>query len=569
MVAIGAAALALIYLPALGGEFLNWDDHDWIVTNPFVTGERPFIDLWTGFVHHTYYPLYATALRLLWAVGGEPWPFHAASLIGFVAAAVLWHRCLSRLGMAAAAAGLGVAWFAFHPLRVESVAWASALRDVLSLDLCLLALLLHLAGGRARFAAPIAFAAAILCKSMVFALAPAPLLLDWAWRNRPWRASVASAAPFLAVGTAGAAVAYLAYRPVAAANLYPAAELGSSIPVFAEIQLRYLRLQLWPFDLAALPGTPQGGAVGWIVLGLGLAGTALCGWLAARGRRGPVALLGLYVLPMIPVSGLLPLTFPVADRYTLLPSLAVSLGLAWLAGAFLRPRATAIVALILAVVLGAFTTVEIPVWRDSETLWTRSLARFPAEPVAHQNYASAMGSQGLMEEAVHHLTVALELTDGLEPQSSRLVELALHAELLRLHVPPAHIDGWLRRYRQAAASPAGLADLAVRLAASRLTAPCELLLRRAEALGDPGAAAWLARATYSARGGDWWRALGYAGRGRKGAADDPQLIALQAMALIRIGGRDAALPLAEILAAPAPGVDAETVLQELDRRSRP
>ena len=567
--AIGAAALVLVYLPALGGEFLNWDDHEWIVANPFVTGERPFADLWTGFVHHTYYPLYASALRLLWAAGGTAWPFHAASLTGFVAAVVLWHRCLLRLGLGAAAAGLGMAWFAFHPLRVESVVWASALRDVLSLDLCLLALLLHLSRGRARFVAPAAFVAAILCKSMVFALAPAPILIDWALRNRPWRVALASAAPFLTVGAAGAVVSYLAYRPVAAVNSYPAADLGHSLPVLAQIQLRYLRLQLWPSDLAALPSAPAGGAIGWGVLVVGAALVAVCVWLAVRGRRGSIALCAMYALPMVPVSGLLPLTFPVADRYSLLPSLAVSFGVAWLAGILLGPRVTAILALLAAVVLAALTVVEIPTWNDSQTLWSRSLARFPAEPVAHQNYASAAGSQGRMDEAVHHLAVALELTDGLEPQTTRLVELSLHAELLRQHVPSSHVDGWLRRYRRAAASPEGLADLAVGLAASRLVAPCELLLRRAEALGDPGATPWLARATYSARGGEWWRTLGYAARGRQTAADDPQLMALQAMALIRLGGPEAARSLAVALAAASPGLDADQVLRELDDRAEP
>jgi len=560
-------ALSLLYWPALGGAFLNWDDHDWIVTNPAVTGGAPYLELWTGYLHHAYYPLYASALRWLWAAGGEPWPFHLASLAGFVLAAVLWHRCLLRLGLGFAAGTLGVAWFAFHPLRVESVAWASALRDVLSLDLVLVALLLYLSPGKRRHAAPVAFAAAVLCKSLVFALAPAPLLLDWAWRGRPWRACLAPAGPFAVVGAAGAAVAYLAYRPVAAVNSYPAAELAASLPTLAEIQLRYLRLQLWPTDLAALPSPPPGSALGWGVLAMMAAVVGAGIWLAARGRRKPLAVLCLYALPMAPVCGLLPLTFPVADRYSLLPSLAVSLAVAGMAAAAARPRTILVAAAVVAVTLGTLTHGEIPTWRDSETLWRRSLARFPAEPVARQNYASALGAQGRMDEVVHHLAVALELTDGQEPQSTRLVELLLHAELLRMHAPQARVDGWLRRYRQAAASPTGLVDLAVTLAASRLIPPCELLLRRAESMGDPGAAAWLARATYSARGGDWWRTLGYAGRGREVTPDDPQLLALQAMALIRLGGHDAARPIAAQLAAPLPGVDAQRVLDELDARS--
>jgi len=567
---IWVPVVALVYARSLGGEFLNWDDLDWIVTNPVVNGDAPAAEAWTGFVLHAYYPIYATALRLLWSLGEEPLPFHVASIAGFAVAAALWHVCLARMGIGAAGRWAGVAVFALHPLRVETVAWASALRDVLSLDLILLTLWLHLRSTRLRWAGGVVFVAALLCKTTVFALAPLPLLVDLLWRRRPWRASLTAAIPYLVAGAAGACVTWLAYRPVAELNVRPAGGLLESIPVLAAIQLRYLRLQLWPADLAALPSAPAGGTLGWIVLAAGAAIAAAAMIGAWRGRRGPALLLAAYALPMLPVCGLLPLSWPVADRYTLLPSLALSAAVAWFAQRFLsgEGRAPAAVALTaaLALPLVVLVQLQIPVWHDSATLWASSLDHHPRESAAHQNYAAAVGASGDMDEAVFHLTLALELAGDREPQAQRLVQLLLFAELLRLNVPMDRIDPFLREYGACGTDGECLGELAVGLAASRLAVPSEVVARRAADLGAPANLVWMARATYEARDGRWWSALGYTGRGLQSDPADPHLLFLQAMALFELGGREAARPTAESIAG-STGMPADEVLDELERRT--
>ena len=560
--------VAAVYFPSLHGEFLNWDDLDWILTNPVVNGEAPLAEAWTGFVLHTYYPLYATALRLLWSLGGDPLPFHLASVLGFGLAAVLWHLCLARLGIGGLWRWFGTALFALHPLRVETVAWASALRDVLSLDLALLALWLHLGTSRLRWTASAAFAASLLCKTTLFALAPLPLLVDVLWRRRPWRPALVAAAPWVLLGVAGAGVTWWAYQPVADLNVRPGGDLPGSLPVLAAIQLRYLGLQSWPADLAALPSAPAPGLTGWLALALFaalLAGAALA---LVRGRRGPMLLLCAYALPMVPVCGLLPLSFAVADRYTLLPSLALSAGAAWwshrLAGGEGRglPVATATAAM--AVPLVMITHLQIPVWGDSTILWRHSLALHPREVAAHQNYAAAVGAAGDMDTAARHLVVALELAGGREPQTQRLVQLLLFAELLRLNVPAEHVDPILADYARCDDDAACLADLAVALAGARLAAPSEVIARRATDLDGPVEVIWLARATYEYRDGRPWRALGHAGRGLRDQPDDPQLLTLRALALLRLGGREAARPAAEDLPRPSQ-MSVDEVLDQLER----
>ncbi len=559
---LAAAVTAAVYAPCIGGGFVHWDDPEWIVGNPVVNGGASFAAIWTTFVHHTWYPLYGSALRLLWSAGdGAPWVFHATSVAGFALAAGLWAAILRRLGFGPTGCAVAVALFALHPLRVESVAWASALRDVLSLDLCLAALWLWLGRGPARWLAVAAFAGAVMAKSMVFALAPLPLLIDLLWLDRPRRRAAAAAVPFGAVGLAGAVVAWFAYRPISAINGYPAGDLVHSLPVIGAIQLRYLRLQLWPADLAALPSTPAGGAVGHAALA-GLAALAVVAViLALRGRRGPALAAAAYTLPMLPVAGLVPLSFPVADRYTLLPSLALCAAVGWWGQRLTRP----VLALIgvAAVALVACTACQQRHWHDSEALWRHSLQHFPREPAAHQNLAAGLGAQGRMAEAVFELEVALWLADGAEPDSARLVELLLLGSLLQHNVPLEHAERWRERFRGAATDGEGLTALATEIAGANLAAPAEVVLRRCEVLGTAPDRLALARATYEARAGRWWPALGHADRGLSLAPRDPQLLALKTLALLGLGGPEAARPTAAQLASGIEGLDADGVLAGL------
>ncbi len=587
-----AGVAALVFAPALGGEFLNWDDGDWIVTNPLVTtpGGRAWIDTWLHPTLGAYYPVTLTASRICWAAGavlegwlgeGAAWavmggraaPFHLLSILGFAAAVALWHEVLRRLGIGAAGRTLAVLWFGLHPLRVESVAWAAALRDVLSLDLVLLAALAHLSARPAarRFGAPAAFAAAVLAKSMVFTLAPLGLLLDVLWFRRPLVPAVRRALPMLAIALAGAVVAYLAYRPIAAANHYPTGSLWTSLPVIAAIQLRYLRLQIAPVDLAALPATPEPGAAGWLALAGGVALVAAAVALLRRGHRAPLLVVLLYLLPMAPVCGLLPLAWPVADRYTLLPSLAVAGALGWgaqrLADAPPWDRALRPAAGVVGALLAVSTVLTIPAWRDSETLWRTSLQRFPNEFAAHQNYAGAVGQRGRMGVAAYHLWVALDLVGDREPDHTRLVGLLMFAELLRAGVPMSRIDGYRAAYDAAGTDPSALASLGLDLAAAHLGPASEAVLRRAEQLGADGASLHLARGTFAAVDGRWDRALAHAVQGLADDPDQEQLLALHVTALLQLGERDAALRAAGDIVRLHPRMTPEAVIRNLERHA--
>ena len=592
------AATAGVFALALRGEFLNWDDMEWITANPWVVtpDRRAWLDIWTTADLGSYYPLYFSALRILWGIGGllQGWigenaglaavwddlggramPFHTFNILAFAGACALWHEVLRRLGLGSTARAMAVAFFALHPLRAESVAWASALRDDLSLLMVVTALWLHLSDreDHRRWFAPLAFAAALLTKSMVFALAPAPLLIDLLWRRRSWGEAWPGSIPYLVLGLAGAAIAYLAFQPIAVQNLYPAGDLVGSLPVIGATQLRYLGLQVWPVGLAALPATPAPGVVGWLGLGIGAAALAGAGALAARGRRGPLLVALLYLLPMGPVSGLLPLAWPVADRYTLLPSLAVSLAAGWLVGhgwerlrepvAGWCARGALPLTGIVAAVLALATLQTLPHWRDSRALWERSLSIYPREWAAHLNYAGVLGGDLELDEAAFHLRVAQGLEPRREVDRQQIAGLLLFAELLRAGMPEPVIAEYGTRYQDGIEDGRALSGLALELAAAGLAEPAVVVLRRAEEIGAPPAAPYLVRGTLAGREDRWARSLWLAERGLEAVPDDPNLLTLECMALLKLKQSEAALGVAARLAAMMPGTDPVDILREI------
>ena len=587
------AVTALVFIPAVRGQFLNWDDNDWILNNPLVVvpGGESWTAIWTGPCLGAWYPLYLSALKLLWGlgtgitnlaegdpqltaawtwIGGQPALFHLASIFGFATAVLLWHECLRRLGISPAGRALAVAWFALHPLRVESVAWATAMRDVLSLMFLVLSLRLHLSEreGRRRWLAPAAFTAALLCKSMVFALAPAPLLIDLLWRKRPRRESLVASAPYLVIASGGAIASFLAYRSVLQENLYVGGSLLRSLPIIGATQLRYARLQLCPWDLAALPSAPAGGAIGWLAIALGLALLGACVWWAWRGRTKPLALCLLYFLPMGPICGLMPLAWPVADRYTLLPSLAVALGLGWVATHTRFSRVALPTAGVVAAAWAIITILYIPTWGETERLWSRSLDLFPREWASHMNYAGAVGGKGRMEEAAHHLYVARELVGEKETDRGQVAEMLMFAELLLANQDLQAIQGHRGRFIGAAGDPDLLGSLAIDLASSGLEAPCEVVIHHAEEMGAASHAAHLARSVLAERRRDWPRVLYHADRGLRSAPDDVHLLTMETRAWIQLGGAEAARDAAERLAAQLDGADPDVILARMsgDRR---
>jgi tetratricopeptide (TPR) repeat protein len=454
---IPAVATVLAFSPLLGGgfEFLSWDDTTNIVDNPIVNAgsAEHMLAAWTAVTLGVYEPL-GVMLKLVTVslFGMRVQPFQVTALALHVANVCLLFALARRLLIHADAdlrAGLrpeagalvAATLFGLNPMRVEPVAWASGQSYVLAGTFFLLSLYtyvryceLHREGETGRRAiglltlSALAYPCAVLSKSSAVFLPAVLLLLDYfPLRRKPSPRLLLEKLPHFA---AGAALAWVSLRATAGAqgdNSFDL-DLWARIAYAFHSLLFHLGKALWPAEL--LPSytlsqpdvTPLTGSLLLYTAGV----LALCG-LAWWGRRRAAWLAtawGFYLAGLLPVSGLFAhgaWTLG-SDRYTYLPmfGLWIVLGAVatsrWLLPrptlADPRSRATLASLLVLLVVWGISTHRQVGHWRTTETLWSYTLERDPANPTALNNLGFHYMSQERYSEAVPLLGTAVAIDPG-------------------------------------------------------------------------------------------------------------------------------------------------------------
>ena len=219
--AIGVGLVALlVYIPALRNEFVNWDDDGYVTGNRHVQRFSSENLGWafTTFHQSNWHPLtWISHMADVALFGLDPAGHHATSILLHAANAALLALVLFRLTRDLAPSLLVAALFALHPLNVESVAWVSERKNVLSTLFWILAVGAHARYAerptRGRYAAVAAlFALGLLAKPMLVTLPFVLLLLDaWPLRRLSWRA-VVEKIPLLALSAVSAAVTVAAQR---------------------------------------------------------------------------------------------------------------------------------------------------------------------------------------------------------------------------------------------------------------------------------------------------------------------------------------------------------------------
>src|SRR6058998_3603613 len=434
------------FLPALQNQFVNWDDKDNFLDNPHYRGLgwTHLRWMWTTHLGH-YIPLTWMTLGLdylLW--GMNPVGYHLTNLLLHAANAVVFFFVVRRIltlalpspserGHAlAVSAGFAALVFAIHPLRVESVAWVTERRDVLSGLFYLLTILVYLRDcergerGRGWYWLSVAvFVCALLSKSMVVNLPVVLLILDVyplrrfggfvGWWSEPARRIYVEKIPFVLLAAAASAIAVMAQFSIHAA--LPLAQLGvpSRLAISAYGLSFYLGKMIVPVNLSPiyeLPRTVSPWAMPFILsFGLAVAITAIVLSLRRRMLGLPAAWLA-YLVVLLPVLGIFQSGPQIAaDRYTYL----AGLGWAILAGASLlspwrRPPFlfTGLAACVL-FGLGILTWNQVQVWHDSEKLWTHALATYPKSSIAENNLGNVRADQSKLAEAIEHYRQALDI----------------------------------------------------------------------------------------------------------------------------------------------------------------
>src|SRR5207245_942332 len=444
------ALIALVtfaaFLPVLQNQFVDWDDQRNFLDNHHYRGLgwTHLRWMWTTHLGH-YIPLTWMTLGLdylLW--GMNPVGYHLTNLLLHAANAVVFFFVVRRIltlallgaserGHAlAVSAGFAALVFAIHPLRVESVGWATERRDVLSGLFYLLTILVYLRaserGERGRgwyWGAVALFACALLSKSMVVNLPVVLLILDvyplrrlggsLGWWSEPARRIYVEKIPFVLLAAAASAIAVMAQFSIHAAP--PLAQLGvpGRLAVSAYGLCFYLGKMILPVNLSPiyeLPRTVSPWAMPFILsFGLAVAITAIVLSLRRRMLGLPAAWLA-YLVVLLPVLGIFQSGPQIAaDRYTYL----AGLGWAILAGAGLLSSWSRLPLLLIGLVvfipvgLGTLTWNQVHVWHDSKTLWAHALAIDPNSSVAQNDFGEALAQQGKLAEAIEHYRQALEI----------------------------------------------------------------------------------------------------------------------------------------------------------------
>jgi Tfp pilus assembly protein PilF len=449
------AASLLVFSPALLNDFVHWDDSANLLDNPGYRGLGWTQIRWmfTSTVLGHYIPVTWLTFGLDYTLWGmNPFGYHLTNTLIHAANAALFYLIALRLLAKATrlrgsalriAAVMAALFFAVHPLRAESVAWATERRDVLSGLFFLLTVLMYLKaaedeGPRRRWllvASLALYVLALLSKSIVMTLPLVLALLDvyplgrvqlrWAvWRETAARTVLKEKGPYLLLGLVGAIISY----GTVASNKYltsletygwPARIAMTGYSLWFYLEKTALPVALSP--LYELPAVVNPLAPRFLLSTVAV--LAISAALLALHRRWPagLAVWVYYGIVLGPVSGIVHAGHQLAhDRYSYLSCL----GWALLAGGAIgsiaqaaatgavRPwfaRAAAAMAAAWILVLGTQTWYQIQIWRDTETLWRYAVAIDPRCSICQSNLGSFFFRQKLFPLAKERYELALAL----------------------------------------------------------------------------------------------------------------------------------------------------------------
>jgi len=436
------AAALVAYLPVYGAGFV-WDDDFYLTANPHLADLAGLARIWVPGHTPQYYPAVFTSFWLQEKLHGlAPFGYHLVNVLLHAGAALLAWRVFHELGLRGA--GFVGLFFALHPVHVESVAWISERKNVLSAVFYLAAALAWLrfqrhhdpADGRPGrwhlgwYAALFAlFLAALLAKSVTCSLPAALVLALWFQRRPLTLRRLAPLVPLFALGLVLAL--HTAHYERTRVIIESAADFELSLLTRTAIATRALLFYLqkllvpWPLVFIYPRWTIEPGQLATWLPALTLAtatGASLVAW--RRGRRGPFLALAFFAGTLFPALGyfdVYPLRYSfVADHFqylaTLGPFALLAAGLARLSA-----RAQVACGIVLALGLGALTAQQTRSYHDAETLWRTTLARNPSAWMARGNLAKLYSERGAHDEALAELELGLAAVTS--PSGRRDLEL--------------------------------------------------------------------------------------------------------------------------------------------------
>jgi tetratricopeptide (TPR) repeat protein len=441
-ICLGLVLLTLaLFFPAIHFPFITYDDRLYVTENPHVLTGLSWSNLaWAFTTWHTgnWHPLTWLSLMLdAQFFGKNAGGYHFTNVLLHAVNSLLLFLVLRQLTDGPSRTGgiwrsaFVAALFALHPLHVESVAWVSERKDVLSAFFFLLAL-----GAYGRYAVrPITarylvvalfFILGLLAKSMLVTLPFVLLLLDF-WpldrirgqrsdvRGQNWLTLLLEKVPLFAVAAIFSLVTFLAQRSAGTTMPMTVDPLSARIENALLAYERYLGKLFWPHDLV-LP-YPFSRSINPLELCWAAVLLIAISFIAIRTARQRGYLLAgwfWFFGMLLPVIGLVQVgPQAMADRYMYLPAIGIFIGVTWAvadATSTMSRYLTAGFASAVLFALGSLCFIQIDYWKNSETLFRHTLALHPAEIVSLRNLASGYALEHRPRDAIASLELLLTQT---------------------------------------------------------------------------------------------------------------------------------------------------------------
>lgn len=443
----------------------TWDNVAWIFTHAIIANWHPI-----SWLSHTLdFTLFG------WSPGGH----HLVSVFihflnGLTVYLLVKKLCLTQVRTVATVdetkviliSALSALLFVLHPLRVESVAWVAERKDVLYSFFTLLSVMSYLfyIDGKSKNIRRVyygisllLFILALLSKSMAVTLPAVLLILDCFALNRvTLKESLLNPREWLRIArqilpdkTAYFAISFVAIvitvvtqeDAISTASLTFAQQIQNTIHNVGFYLYRLLvPLNLSPFY--PYPPLEEIGSPGyWLPALIALivfSGTSIT--MAMRGNAIPLCCWLIYLVTLLPVSGIIPVGSAVAaDRYaymTLLPIIVLlAIGMVNIFQMFPRFRSITFSLILFSLLaLGMLTHAQVSVWKTPLTLWTRVIQLYPDAALAHRNISAAYNLMGDRRKALSHLEYISNLGWNVDKElAGTLAQMDRNAEALAVY----------------------------------------------------------------------------------------------------------------------------------------
>ena len=476
--AIIVGLIWVVFGQTLGDDFVNYDDKTYVYGNSLVSAGlslhgslQAFADTQTNNWHPLtiishmidcqFYDLKA---------GGH----HFTNVFLHTIAALLLFFWLRNITGWFWRSAFVTALFAIHPLRVESVAWIAERKDVLSAVFFFLTLGAYVRYARARsfgryLTMSILFVCGLMSKPMLVTTPVVLLLLDYWPLNRNQRSKVrgqqshtqiwlrlaVEKLPLFALSAVSsiAALALQVQSPASVGQLPFAWRLQNALVTY----VTYIWQMFWPAKLAVFYPHPDDRLALWQVA-LGAAFLIAMTWIAFALRRNrPYLLVGWfwYLIMLLPVIGIVEVGLQGhADRYTYLPHVGLSIALTWLVGDVARslPHRKEILATVgsgIVIISVACAWKQTTYWRNSETLWTHTLAVTTDNDVALTNFGTLLMERGQLDDALSYFQTALAVRSRSEHRHYSLSLALIHDSVGNVLARKGRLDDAIVHLRQA------------------------------------------------------------------------------------------------------------------------